>query len=424
MKYPNMKVLHIVAGELTGGAARGAYWLHLGLKGQGVDSKIFTNSKVTFGDDDVISTLKSKKDKAINIIRCQIENLFLLFYPKRKRIIFSTGLLGVNFTKTKEYKEADIIHLHWINRSFVNIKILRKIDKPIVWTIRDMWPFSGGCHVAIALNCENFKFGCGNCKQLNSNLKFDLSKFILYRKKKYFPKSMKIVGISPWITEEAKQSKLFNKFDVKCIFNNINADDFYPVKKEVARKILGIKTPKKIILVCAQNLKDFYKGFDKFIEALKTLNKDKYFLSFYGDLDKSVIKSLGFEYKSFGFLYDIVSMKLLYSAADVFVAPSLMDAFGKTLAEAMSCNTPVVCFNATGPKDIVDHKINGYKAKPFSSDDLAKGIEWVINHKNHQQLCTEAREKVLKKFDSKIVAEQYINLYKSIIKNEKITNNK
>jgi uncharacterized protein YlaN (UPF0358 family) len=96
-----LKVLHIVAGDLSGGAARGAYWLHIGLKELGIYSKIFTNSKITLGDDNVITTTKTKKDKFINLIRAQLDNLFTAFYPKRKRVIFSTGFFGVDFTKTK-----------------------------------------------------------------------------------------------------------------------------------------------------------------------------------------------------------------------------------------------------------------------------------------------------------------------------------
>ena len=183
-----MKILHIVADDLTSGAARGAYWLHLGLRELGIITKIFTNSKITFGDKNVITTTKSKKDEAFNMIRGHLDDLIIILYPKSKRIIFSSGLFGIDFTKTKEYEEADIIHLHWINHGFVNIKHLSKIDKPIVWTIRDTWPMTGGCHVSDFLECDHYKSGCGNCKQLNSNRSFDLTKFILNRKKKYLPK--------------------------------------------------------------------------------------------------------------------------------------------------------------------------------------------------------------------------------------------
>ena len=407
-----MKVLHIVAGDLNGGAARGAYWLHSGLKELGVESKIFTNSKITLGDDSVITTMTTKKDKLFGIIRRQLDNIFTVYYKKRKRIIFSTGFFGVDFTKTKEYQEADIIHLHWIN-GLVNIKHLSKINKPIVWTIRDMWPLTGGCHYS--MECEKYKTGCGNCEQLNSNGSYDLSKYIINRKKKYIPKNIKLVGISHWLSDKAKESDLFRDFDIRTISNNIDTNEFFVVDKKVAKEILGIITDKKIILCGSISLKDFYKGFSKYVDALKQLDSNKYFLCFFGNLDKSVPDELGFEYKSFGYLNDNISLRLAYSCADIFVSPSLMDGFGKTIAEAMACGTPVICFDATGPKDIVTHKVDGYKAKPFESKDLARGIECVLNNDNYDELCVKAREKVMREFDVEIVSRKYIKLYNDIL---------
>jgi len=408
-----MKILHIVAGELTGGAARGAYWLHLALNELDIDSKVFTNSEINLGDKSVITPLKSKKDRIFNLIRGQLDNVLTAFYPKRKRIIFSSGIFGVDFTRSKEFKEADIIHLHWINAGFVNIKHLSKIDKPIVWTIRDMWPMTGGCHYA--MECEKFKTGCGLCDQLKSDRGYDLSSLVLKRKKKHYPENMKIVGISRWLSGEAKKSKLFNGFDVRTIANNIDTKEFFPIEKGTAKEILGIETAKKIILVGSTRLKDFYKGFNEYLKAIKTLDETKYFLCFFGNIETDIIDRLGFEYKSFGYLNDNISLRLAYSCAEVFVAPSLMDAFGKTLAEAMACNTPVVCFDATGPKDIVSHKIDGYKAKPFDSEDLAAGIEWILSAPNYEQLSANARNKVLREFDSRVVAKRYVELYESVL---------
>lgn len=410
-----MKILHIVAGNLGEGAARGAYWLHQGLCEQGIDSKIYTNSKTTLGDNRVISISKTKKGKVISMVRGQLDSLLTMFYPKRKRIIFSSGMFGFDFTKSKECQDADIIHLHWINDGFINIKHLETIDKPIVWTMRDMWPMTGGCHVAKALDCENYKIGCGNCEQLNSNSSYDLSKIILNRKKKYLPKNMKMIGISHWLTEEAQQSELFKEFDVRTISNNVNTKEFFPVDKIIAKEILGIDTDKKIILTGSTTAKDFHKGFGKYLDAIETLDKEKYFLCFFGNLDKNIADSIGFEYKSFGYLYDNVSLRLVYSCANVFVSPSLMDAFGKTLAESMACATPVVCFDATGPKDIVTHKKDGYRAKPFDITDLANGMEWILNNENYDELGKNAREKVLREFDSTVVAKKYVELYKEVL---------
>ncbi len=415
IKGRSINVLHIVSGDLNGGAARGACWLHEGLLDLGVTSRIFTNSKSTFGHEHVTTVAKSKKDKVFTLLRGQLDSLLTAFYPQKKKVIFSSGIFGIDFTKTVDYKKADVIHLHWINGGFVNIKHINNVDKPIIWTMRDMWPMTGGCHVAAALACEKYKTGCGHCVQLNSNSSYDLSSFILNRKKKYLPKHIRLVGISRWLSSEARKSQIFKEFDVQTISNSISTVDFFPIDKELSRKILGINTTKKIILTGSTTASDFHKGFDKFKEAVGSLDKSKYFLCFFGNLDESEAKMLGFEYKNFGYLNDNISLRLVYSCADVFISPSLMDAFGKTLAEAMSCGTPSVCFDATGPKDIVSHKVDGYKAIPFDSADLACGMDWVLNATNYEELCQNARDKVVREFDSKVIAQQYIKLYQSVL---------
>jgi len=410
-----MKIVHIVAGSMRGGAARGAYWLHLGLQELGVESKILTNSSSTLGDASVVSMIQSKKEKVLNFIRSQLDYFLIRFYFKRKRVAFSSAIIGIDLINQDEYKEADIIHLHWITGGFINIKDLAKIDKPIVWTIRDMWPMTGGCHYS--MGCEKYKMECRSCEQLGSHREYDLSTFILNRKKKYLPKNITIVGISRWISEEAKKSALFKykNFTIETISNTIDLREFFPIDKKKARERLGIKTDKKILLVGSTSVSDFYKGFNKYLEAIKVLDKKQYFLCFFGNFDSQLANTLGYEYKNFGYIQDNSVLRLIYSCADVFIAPSLMDAFGKTLAESMACGTPVVCFNATGPRDIVTHQQNGYLARPFDPIDLANGIKWILNANNYDELCQNGREKVINSFDNLVIAQEYLNLYEKVL---------
>ncbi len=411
-----MKVLHLIGGELTGGAARGAYCLHCGLKKLGVESKILTNSRTTFTDEDIISIAKTARERIINSIRITLDQHLAFFYPNRKSGLFSSGLFGFDFTRTKAYRETDIVHLHWINAGFVNIKHLKKINKPVIWTLRDMWPMTGGCHYS--LECSNYKTGCGNCVYLASHSKYDLSRWILWRKKKYFPRHMKIVGVSHWLTQAARESQIFREFDVRTIFNNIDTTEFFPVDKPLARKILGIVTGKKIILAGSIDLADAYKGFDKFLTALNLLDKSKYLVCSFGNLDsknRKIISDSGFQHRHFGYLYDNISLRLIYSCADVFVAPSLAEAFGKTLIEAMACGTPVVSFDATGPRDIISHRVDGYKARPFDPVDLARGIEWIVDLPDYDIVAKSATEKVKREFDSPVIAQKYIELYRSVL---------
>lgn len=408
-----MKILHIVAGDLNGGAARGAYWLHLGLKKLGVESQLYSNSKTVLGFEDVITTSITNKDKIVSLFRGNLDKFFLFFYSKRKKRLFSTGFFGFDLTKTQEYKDADILHLHWINNGFIKIKSLKKIKKPIVWTVRDMWPMTGGCHYS--MNCENFKKGCGCCEQLSSKKKHDLSKIVLNRKKKYVPKHTKIVGVSNWVSNSAKESELFKNFDIRTIHNGINTTEFFPIDKKIAKTIFNITTKKKIILLGAQNLLDFHKGFGEFLKAVELLDREKYFLCFFGHVNLSQISNLGFEYCSFGYFHDNLSLRLAYSCADVFVAPSTMEAFGKTLVESMACGTPVACFDKTGASDLIEHKIDGYRAKPFDTKDLATGIKYLVNKKDEIGFSEKVRQKIVFKYDIKVIAVEYIKIYQEIL---------
>jgi len=164
-----MKVLHLIGGELNDGAAKGAYLLHQGLLNYGIESRILTNSRETFNDSTVESIAQSNNQKIIKEIRSKLDYFPIMFYKKRKKIIFSTALFGYDFTNHPLYKWADIINLHWINGGFINLRSISKVRKPIIWTMRDMWPMTGGCHYS--LDCRNYEKGCGYCEQLCSKSK-------------------------------------------------------------------------------------------------------------------------------------------------------------------------------------------------------------------------------------------------------------
>lgn len=405
-----MRVLHLVAGELTGGAARGAYWLHKGLIEIGVDSHLLTNSRETYGDPSVISLNKSEPERLWYSFRSRIGNLPINLYRNRKSQIFNTGIAGIDVTKHPFYKDSDIIHLHWIN-SLVNMHSLREVTKPLIWTMRDMWPMTGGCHYS--MDCEKYKTGCGKCPQLGSDKAHDLSALTIQYKRQVLPTHMRLVGISKWLSSCAENSAVFQGFDVRTIQNNIDTTQFTPVEKVVARRLLELDTMKKVVLIGANNVSDFYKGFSLLCDALQYLSPDDFQLLVFGKSDKNVLDKLGFEYMALGRLTDNVALRIAYSAADVFVAPSRMDAFGKTLVESMSCGTPVVCFDATGPSDIVSHKESGYKASPFDPEDLARGIKWVLSRTAHEysEMSEAARTRAVERFDSSVVAKQYRDMY-------------
>ena len=417
LKKSQMKVLHLVSGSLSAGAAKGAYYLHQGLLKIGVDSHVLTDSNETYLDKTVTSISKNAPQKIVRAVQRKIDTLPVKFYGNREDKIFSTGLAGFNFIGEKAYQEADVVHMHWINNGFVKTRDFSRIDKPVIWTIRDMWPLTGGCHYS--MGCIGYKSNCGDCPQLKSKNSFDLSRFIVSQKKKHFQKSMKIIGISNWISELASDSSVFNSFDVRTIPNCINTEDFFPIEKTLAKLLLGIDTAKKIVLIGAQSVSDFYKGFDKFLDALDSIDAEKYHICFFGNAAKDILINKQFTSTMLGFLHDPIALRIAYSCADVFVAPSIQEAFGKTIAEAMACGVPVVCFDATGPKDIVDHKINGYLAVPFESKDIADGINWICDNENYLTLRVKARDKIVKYFNQITISEHYKKIYDEVFHDEK-----
>jgi glycosyltransferase involved in cell wall biosynthesis len=411
-----MRVLHLVAGELTGGAARGAYWLHLALREIGVDSEILTNGRSKSNDPSVIRLHRGLPQQVKSFFSYRLTDLLLHLYPTRHRVIFSTGFHGTNFTKHPAYSNADIIHLHWINE-LVSMRALHKVKKPLVWTMRDMWPFTGGCHVGAAFNCDRYRFGCGQCPQLRSRSTWDLTRVVIANKRAALPRHLHAIGISQWLTQCARDSSVFKGLSVETISNNIDTRQFSPVDKAVARDALGLPRQGNLILVGAENISHYHKGFDLFILSLRALRRQDISLLLFGESSTLELSAISVTSTHLGFLSDTISLRLAYSAADVFVAPSRTDAFGKTLAEAMACGTPVVCFDATGPRDIVEHKATGYRARPFDPEDLANGIQWVLERSPEEQtrLRRAARTRAVTHFDSRVIAEQYHFLYQRLV---------
>src|SRR5690606_4703560 len=174
---------------------------------------------------------------------------------------------------------------------------------------------------------------------------------------------------------------------------------------------------KKLILFGAvAALEDSRKGFEELVSALVLMPRDEQFeLVVFGGNRPKVAPDFGFVAHYVGHINDDEKLKLLYSAVDVMVVPSLQEAFGQTATEAMSCGTPVVAFGSTGLLDIIDHQVNGYLAELYYPSSLAEGIEWVLGHPNYEELSMNARKKVETSFDYKVVAEKYKRLYEECL---------
>ncbi len=400
-----MKILHIVGGPPSNGAYKGTYILHQALLDLNIDSNILNDhpqKSLNINNDKIFYINENAFNKILNIIFVFIEKLIKSIFLKSPRSTFTIGLLGFDITKAKQYKDADIIHIHWLSQGFIRLQSLKKINKPIVWTMRDMWPFTGGSHYTIDFEKYEANF---------------LSKIIKNFKKKNYKNNIQFVAISEWLKSQAEKSSVLSNYEIKKIYNNINIKDFELLNKEKAKSYLEIKTEKKIILFGAQNPQNKRKGWNIFIETLKKLDKSKYFLLLFGSFwSHEVLDEIGIEYKSLGFVNDKKKLNSAYCSSDFFVFPSIQEAFGKTCAEAMACEIPVICFKNTSVAELVDHKINGYIVEKINSDELKKGIEWISIHTKEKNYFNNLERNKVFKFDAKNIAHEYIKLYSSISK--------
>lgn len=410
-KY-KMKVLHI-ATEDSKGAGRAARRICDAIREEGIDSSLY-----------VLNTSSNSNAKKIEIgRRNRIYRHFADFMNAKKlakyevKGFFSGEHFGPEIMNMDEFTDADIIHLHWINNgiwSWEFAKELLKLNKKIVWTMHDMWPFTGGCHYD--QECRQYKEGCGRCPLLSSNQKKDLSYKEAEFKQTVFEKmDVSFVGCSQWITQEARQSFICKKLKRPCswIPNPIGPDVFRIRDKKECRKLLDIQSGKKLIVFGAVfSTTDERKGYKYLLEALDFLNPEEYLLGIFGSshIERSSFDK--FEVVELGMIEDDLHLSIVYNAANVFVAPSLQENLANTVMESLMCGTPVVAFKIGGMPDMIQHCQNGYLAKERDAEDLAKGM---------QMLCSidlnsnKIHDDVVERFSKKKIAGSYIKLYQDML---------
>lgn len=410
-----MKVLHLVASEGSG-AGRAALRLHDGLIQNSIDSTVLT--------------LNKSSDKA-NVVKPGKQVSLYKLAQTKLSVVATQNVLGcqdtfsVNVTpslilKSIHEHQPDVINLHWVGWEFLRIEDLKHLNVPIVWTLQDMWPMTGGCHYSA--ECDRYTQSCGSCPQLRGNREADLSRWIWQRKTDTWKNlNLTIVAPGTWIADCASASSLFQHRRVEVIPFCLDTERYQPVSTQVARELLNLPQDKQLILFGAFSAtSDPRKGFQLLTPALKRLSNESWAhqveLVVFGSSRPKDPIDLGFKANYLGRLHDDISLRLLYSAADVMIVPSLQESFGQTASESLACGTPVVAFNATGLKDIIDHQHNGYLAKPYEVEDLAQGITWVLQDRNrHPLLRQQAREKALQAFPLKRQAQRYTSLYQELL---------
>ena len=422
-----MKVLLINTSDHTGGAAIAAQRLMKALQGQGLEAKMLCRDRVLPDERDDMVYLEPSFKLQLKFVLERLEIFLRNGFTRENVFAIDTARYGNNVTSLPEFKEADVIHLHWTNQAMLSLQDLRAIlhsGKPVVWTMHDMWPFTGICHHADT--CTQWLQSCGNCRLLKRPRKKDMSYEVFHKKMKVYAQGhISFVACSNWLKGLAVQSPLLQNSEVYSIPNPIDTN-FYmpagcentPTRNEI-RHSLGFPTDKYLMLFAAYKVTDVNKGIDYLIESVTLLCqehpelRDKIAVVLTGKESDDVRQDFCVPTFSMGYVKDEKEMLRLYQAVDLMLMPTLMDNLPNTIMEAMACGTPCVAFNVGGLSQMIDNETNGYLAEYRNSLDFAHGMARLLTSPSYAAISRNARAKAVQAYSEKSVAEKYMKIYRS-----------
>jgi len=425
LKILNVKVL-IVNTNDVGGAANACLRLHDGLLKSGVDSKVILMQKNKNITNTYLVHPKNKTifRKVLKLIRKLFVELKILnnkitkedqFISNRSRKLelFSYPFSDYDITENEWYKDADVINLHWV-ADFLDYKsFFEKNTKPVIWTLHDMNPFTGGEHyLETIIDVDNY--GKPILRE-KDNLEQQITTNYLNFKTQLFEKvkNLTIVAPSKWLVNVALKSNVFGDKQVLHIPYGLDKNVYSIRDKMFSREVLGIPKDKKVVLFVAESLNNNNrKGFIFLKMAFEELADNNVVLCAVGNKKTAIESKINLI--ELGSINDEKMMSMAYSAADVFVIPSLMDNLPNTVLESLMCGTPVIGFPIGGILDMVQNEINGYITNDISSESLKETLLKFLSY-DVTFNATEIRTKAIEKYDLLIQANQYINLYKSVL---------
>jgi glycosyltransferase involved in cell wall biosynthesis len=412
-----LKVLHLSHSDLSGGAARAAYRIHRALRSIGIDSLLGVNLKLS-DDWTVIAPTTFKSRLMINIksaIATQIRHLF----STQNNTLHSFAVFNSLWPEYINQSDYSVVHLHWIGHEMLSIQDIKRIKKPIVWTFHDMWPYCGAEHYATDLR---WNFSYEKATRPNDEMGFDLNRWTWLRKRKYWVKKISVVTPSNWLASDVKKSSLMSDWPVSVIHYPIDVESWTSVDKNLARDLFKLPRSVPLALFGAMGgSKDHRKGFDLLIDSLNELYKAGLYpdlqLVIFGESSPKNPINLKFPVNYVGALNDELSLRVLYSAADVMLVPSRQDNLPLTAIESSVCGTPVVAYSIGGMPDLIDHEVTGYLAKPYNYIDYSDGIRWALNQRFNNDIRTKVRQIAVKKFNPKKIAAEYQDVYEAVLAN-------
>lgn len=411
-----MKVVHISTLD-SGGAGIACNRLHSALLKEGVDSVLLTARK-SINDIPSHYTLNEQSLNLVSRIKRRLGTHRFEWEKHRIKIAgqekgheaFSSAFSDYDVLSSRAVEEADIINLHW-TAGFWDYRSFGKTSKPIVWTLHDMYPFTGGCHYSEG--CTKYLELCTNCPQLKGTENYNYSAILHKEKiKKVQGSRLHVVALSSWLADCARKSRVLNSFPVSLIRNSIDMDSFYVIERKTAREKLGIPANTKVLLFVSQNLENKRKGLALLMEAIAGWEDENICIVSIGNTS-SRSNNANVHHISLGEVNDESTMALAYNAADAFVIPSIEDNLPNVMLESLACGTPVIGFAVGGMKDIISN-LNGVLAEEVSSHSLKDAIVKFFD-KMPSFKRDEIRKYAENTFSSKKQALEYINIYRELL---------
>ena len=415
-----MKCLLVSHSDSKGGAARACFRTHRALLSCGVSSKLLVNHSSS--DDINVISPESILHKASVLLRPQLSSFLVNTLKTSNPIIHSPSIFRSRIVNTINRSDADIVHFHWVQSEMLSISDFARIKKPFIFTMHDMWLFSGAEHYT---QDSRWLHGYTSRNRPSYESGFDLNKFTWSRKVQCWKSLFPVIGNCSWISESARNSYLLSQHPIYTIPNPIDTKFWKPVDSALARSLFNLPTNSHLVLFSSLGtLTDSRKGLDLLLTAIVSLpssiNRQNVEFVLLGSCSNTLLKTLsnlGIKFHLLGRLFDDISLKILYSAVDLVAIPSRQETLTNVGVEAQACGRPVVAFRTTGLTDIVQHTRTGYLAKAFSPSDFADGIVKILSNQSdtNLELQHNCRERAVSLWSYDIVGPQLLKLYKSIL---------
>lgn len=424
-----LKVVHINHSDF-GGAAIAAVRLHKGMLSSGIQSKFLTYAKTRndFPEHYIINEITCSRFSSMARIKQFVKRVFRKLgvipdYEKKHLAnrppdfeLFTFPFPDFDLSMHPLVQEADVIHLHWVARGFLDYTLFFKNTQfKVVWTFHDMNPFTGGCHHAD--ECCGFQGNCYPCPQLKNTIDESIAQKVLSIKIKAiqsFPVN-NLIPVTPshWLRELALNSVVFKNLKIQQIPNGIDSQVFKTIFKTDARAALQLPQHAKIILFTSLDIENPRKGMKQLVQALNNMERIK----------DVVICTMGHARSndfpnaiSLGYIFDEHQLALAYSAADVFVLPSIAENFPNSICESLFCGTPVVAYRTGGIPEQVN-KNNGLLVTTGAVKELSSAIGDILQHPEKYNAGL-IRQEAINKYALEIVVSQYKLLYKQLTNQE------